>query len=282
VRAPELIERYLEIAVVRRGVRLIEQPLGLLPRIGRISLGPSRARAMRDPQKGQCDQDARYCQPYASHTHLGRRHQSNGKVQGRELVTWKNGPRSERSCLNETLVCGYVEGRLVEAAAHQVARHAEGCEDCRELIAWVERDRAAAFAETDRRLSGDGDADALLAAVRREQADLSGQLLGGKYRLVSRLGSGGMGVLYEALNTWTDRRVALKLLHPRYSSDPETIDRFRRDAKSVGRITHSSIVEILDLDQDPSCRRRRCRWRSSSTITWSSNSRRKVPMTRSA
>jgi serine/threonine-protein kinase len=86
----------------------------------------------------------------------------------------------------------------------------------------------------------------------RGREERTGELLAGKYRLGARLGAGGMGVVYEAINTWTDRRVAVKLLQPRYSSDAETIDRFRREAKSAGRISHPSIVEVLDLGIDPS------------------------------
>jgi serine/threonine-protein kinase len=60
-----------------------------------------------------------------------------------------------------------------------------------------------------------------------------------------------MGVVYEAVNTWTDRRVAVKLLHPSFSTDEEVVDRFVREAKSASRVTHPSIVDILDLGQDP-------------------------------
>src|SRR4051812_27110305 len=60
-----------------------------------------------------------------------------------------------------------------------------------------------------------------------------------------------MGVVYEALNTWTDRPVALKLLHPWFSSEAETVQRFVREAKSATRIRHRNIVDVLDLGQDP-------------------------------
>src|SRR5262249_31919422 len=95
-----------------------------------------------------------------------------------------------------------------------------------------------------------GGAAELFDAMLGRSTDLSGQLLAGKYRIGRRLGAGGMGVVYEAINTSTDRRVALKRLHPWFSTDLETIDRLRREAKSVGRVSHPSIVEVLDLFQD--------------------------------
>src|SRR5262249_3350352 len=78
----------------------------------------------------------------------------------------------------------------------------------------------------------------------------SGQVLADKYRLERRLGAGGMGVVYEATNTWTGRRVAVKLLHQSVSSDPDVASRFRREAWSATRIAHPSIVGSLGLGQN--------------------------------
>jgi serine/threonine-protein kinase len=160
-------------------------------------------------------------------------------------------------CLDENLVYGFVRGSLTEAAARGVARHSEQCEECRQLIIWARQDQlpdAEAVTELGRRAAAtDGsEARALLDAFEPQREDLSGQLLAGKYRLDRRLGSGGMGVVYEALNTWADRRVAVKLLHRAFSRDPETINRFVREAKSANRVKHPSIVDVLDLGRDPS------------------------------
>jgi serine/threonine-protein kinase len=77
--------------------------------------------------------------------------------------------------------------------------------------------------------------------------DRSGALVGGKYRLVRLLGRGGMGAVYEAENTWTRRRVAMKLLRPEYARDKEALRRFMQEAQSASQIAHPHIIDVLDL-----------------------------------
>jgi serine/threonine-protein kinase len=159
------------------------------------------------------------------------------------------------------LVYRFVHGKLTPQAAEDVDRHAQRCAECRELIASVtedpDEDDDAAPRTTPPPAARptaplDEEARALFSAFARPQQDRSGHLIADKYRLVRRLGAGGMGVVYEATNTRTDRQVALKLLHPWFSSDPETVSRFRREARSATRIKHPSVVDVLDIDQDPS------------------------------
>jgi serine/threonine-protein kinase len=77
-----------------------------------------------------------------------------------------------------------------------------------------------------------------------------GTVIGAKYEIVRLLGAGGMGAVYEARNSWTDRRVALKLLHPQYAKNAEVVGRFLREAKAATRIGHPNIVDVLDMGQD--------------------------------
>jgi serine/threonine-protein kinase len=90
----------------------------------------------------------------------------------------------------------------------------------------------------------------IVGAFQRQEESRTGQLVGGKYQLGQRLGAGGMGVVYEATNTWTGRQVALKLMHPWFSAEPQTVSRFRREAQSATRIKHPSIVDVLDMGED--------------------------------
>src|SRR5438067_1447577 len=72
-----------------------------------------------------------------------------------------------------------------------------------------------------------------------------------KYRLVRVIGSGAMGSVYEAVHSEIGKRVALKLIHPAYASQPEVIARFRREARAAARIESDYIVQCFDVGEDP-------------------------------
>lgn len=77
----------------------------------------------------------------------------------------------------------------------------------------------------------------------------SGQIFAEKYRIVRRIGSGGMGTVYEAQNTWTKRLVALKVLRPELAADESLMRRFVLEAQAATAIEHPNIVEVLDMGQ---------------------------------
>lgn len=72
----------------------------------------------------------------------------------------------------------------------------------------------------------------------------------GPYRILSRLGSGGMGEVYRALDTRLGREVALKVLPPHLSADPERRRRLEREAQMVSRLNHPRICQIYDVGHD--------------------------------
>ena len=65
------------------------------------------------------------------------------------------------------------------------------------------------------------------------------------YRLLKKIGAGGMGVVYEALQTNLDRHVAVKLLRPELLADPEILELFQLEARILARFNHPGIVRIL-------------------------------------
>ena len=79
---------------------------------------------------------------------------------------------------------------------------------------------------------------------------LLGQVLDGKYRIVRRLGEGGMGSVYEGENLRLARRVAIKVIAPELAQNPEVAGRFRREAKVASSIANDHIVRIYDVDAD--------------------------------
>jgi serine/threonine-protein kinase len=76
---------------------------------------------------------------------------------------------------------------------------------------------------------------------------LGQQLQGTPYKLLRKLGVGGMGIVFEAEHVDLGRRVALKLLHGNLNRDPQVLARFRQEARSAARIRHPHIVEIYDF-----------------------------------
>ena len=67
-----------------------------------------------------------------------------------------------------------------------------------------------------------------------------------KYEVIRKLGEGGMATVYHARHTTLDRDVALKVMHPHLSSSTRNRDRFAREAKTIERLNHDSILKILD------------------------------------
>jgi eukaryotic-like serine/threonine-protein kinase len=72
-----------------------------------------------------------------------------------------------------------------------------------------------------------------------------GQVIG-SYKLLSLLGEGGMGVVYKAEHTMLGRKVALKMLLAKYADQPDVVERFFSEAKSVNKIGHRNIIDIID------------------------------------
>src|SRR5947209_9727154 len=74
----------------------------------------------------------------------------------------------------------------------------------------------------------------------------TGALIDGRYKVVSRLGAGGMADVFLAEDQQLGRRVALKLLHRRFSEDPGFVERFRREAQAAAGLQHPNVVSVYD------------------------------------
>lgn len=98
-----------------------------------------------------------------------------------------------------------------------------------------------------------------VARVKIEQTDsnlesgcadpLIGRVLAGRYRLLSRLGEGGMGAVYKGEHVKINRLTAIKILAADLAANPDFIARFHREAKMVSRINHPNAVAIYDFGE---------------------------------
>jgi tRNA A-37 threonylcarbamoyl transferase component Bud32 len=77
-----------------------------------------------------------------------------------------------------------------------------------------------------------------------------GTLLDGRFRLEEQIGSGGMSRVYRALDEKLERWVAIKVLHSTVSADPDQLERFRREARTVARLSHPHVTHVIDAGED--------------------------------
>jgi hypothetical protein len=75
-------------------------------------------------------------------------------------------------------------------------------------------------------------------------------LLGGRYRLARRMAAGGMGQVWEAEDTVLHRTVAIKVLSEGLSSDPNSAERFRREARAAAGLAHPNVASVFDYGED--------------------------------
>ncbi|WP_420645018.1 serine/threonine protein kinase [Candidatus Leptofilum sp.] len=79
--------------------------------------------------------------------------------------------------------------------------------------------------------------------------DLTGRQLG-KYKLLDRVGQGGMAYVYKARQPTIERNVAVKVLHSHLAEDTQFLERFKREAQGLGNLRHPHIVSVIDFDVD--------------------------------
>ena len=88
-----------------------------------------------------------------------------------------------------------------------------------------------------------------VAATPPKQPTTPPRVIAGKYEVVRELGRGGMGVVYEARHTATNRRVALKEIA--IGNDPRLVERFQREARATGAIDSRHVPPVIDAGSDP-------------------------------
>src|SRR5262245_5682324 len=101
------------------------------------------------------------------------------------------------------------------------------------------------YAEDLSRCPQDG---AILRRPASKSDRFEGQIIKGRYRVISKLGQGGMGSVYLAEQKWMARQVALKILNEDLAQDDAQVTRFRLEARLAGNLDHRNIPRVYDFD----------------------------------
>ncbi|HRV91256.1 MAG TPA: SUMF1/EgtB/PvdO family nonheme iron enzyme [Anaerolineae bacterium] len=82
------------------------------------------------------------------------------------------------------------------------------------------------------------------------QIDWIGQTIGNRYKIESFIGQGGMSSVYKAADPNLSRTVAIKVIHPHLSNDPQFLRRFEHEAAAVARLRHPNIIQVYDFNHE--------------------------------
>jgi serine/threonine protein kinase len=161
----------------------------------------------------------------------------------------------------------YIDDELTEAERKALDNHLEGCESCSRQLRELWKLNDILHGAFSQKPSTGGLTSRVVAAIsdkpdeqepRKAAADaidddpskdLAGKTLAG-YKIMEKIGSGGMGTVYRAEQISMSRDVALKVLYHRYSQDEVFVKRFIREARSAGGLNHSNIVRVYDVGQE--------------------------------
>lgn len=173
-------------------------------------------------------------------------------------------------------VVALVFGTLPDGRLAAVSQHVDSCDTCRSTAERLESETDALLAELRRASPGDPYVDEAgwSTAVRMAEGLIEGdtesnateatRIVGaagardrqpdgtvpeidlGQYRLLRKLGEGGMGAVYEAVHLPLDKLVAIKVLPPNRTRDQQAVSRFQRETRAAGRLAHPNIVAALD------------------------------------
>lgn len=136
-------------------------------------------------------------------------------------------------CPSESTLVAFAEGLLDGEARSKLERHLDGCDACRELVAIV------------------GAPSASLAPQGHDAASASlepGAVIG-RYVLNRRIGEGGMGVVFSALDPVLERTVALKVAHAHLVANSGSRQRMLREARALARLSNPHIVPVFDVGE---------------------------------
>src|SRR5580658_2786730 len=81
--------------------------------------------------------------------------------------------------------------------------------------------------------------------MRAQDPFIGRDILDGQFQILQKVGSGGMGAVYKALQPSMGRMVGIKILHPKLANRKDLVSRFRREARAMSHLTHPNTVNVF-------------------------------------
>src|SRR5262249_27136936 len=140
----------------------------------------------------------------------------------------------------------FLFGRLPEGEHRQVVEHVVSCPGCTKALSSLRTEDELGGTPRRENPAPRGGGPGLLAPPEgpRELGRLGG------YRVLEVLGAGGMGAVFRAEDVVLHREVALKVLLPALAAEPESRERFLREARAAAAVEHEHVVRVLHAGED--------------------------------
>lgn len=149
---------------------------------------------------------------------------------------------------NRDKLTAFLCGHLAAAEQDAIAAHIAECDECCQALREIPDDAFLALLKDANSVPDTGDPK-LYGSVNRDLSLPMELRKHPRYKIGKCLGSGGMGVVYQAEHRLMDRIVALKIIHRDLIRHPRVLQRFRQEVKAAARLAHPNIVTAYDADQ---------------------------------
>jgi serine/threonine-protein kinase len=162
------------------------------------------------------------------------------------------------ACPSRDEMLAYARGALPLQQIEAVGNHIAGCPRCESSLRDIPPSDDTLVARLRQYVDGSSpvllptssfltETTVLLGASSRAEATVAGSF--GKYRLVGKIGQGGMGVVFKAEDSLLGRTVALKMIRAGALASGDEVERFNREAKAIAQLRHTNIVQIYDFGE---------------------------------
>jgi hypothetical protein len=159
---------------------------------------------------------------------------------------------------SRSALAAFALGKLDAQTAEKVHNHLAGCPDCRTVVETTPNDTLLGLLKNA--AGRPGDTPSLAASILKgtlavPNPDFDMEALPAelrdhpRYRILRKLGEGGMGAVYEAEHRMMERIVAIKMISASLVDSPAAIERFEREVRAAAKLEHANIVRAYDADQ---------------------------------